>query len=135
MKVVAFNGSPRKGGNTEICLNLIGEELSKQGIELEIIQVGTRAKPCTACYQCLERGDGHCIQTDEVNGWIDKMVEADGIILASPVYYGGIAGGMKCFLDRSFLRQVRSCIIRLVRQLSRLRRSAVWRPISSSMRI
>lgn len=102
MKVVAFNGSPRKGGNTEICLNLIGEELSKQGIELEIIQVGTRAKPCTACYQCLERGDGHCIQTDEVNGWIDKMVEADGIILASPVYYGGIAGGMKCFLDRAF---------------------------------
>ena len=90
MKVVAFNGSPRKGGNTEICLNLIGEELSKQGIELEIIQVGTRAKPCTACYQCLERGDGHCIQTDEVNGWIDKMVEADGIILASPVYYGGL---------------------------------------------
>ena len=103
MKVVAFNGSPRKGGNTEICLNLIGEELSKQGIELEIIQVGTRAKPCAACYQCLERGDGHCIQTDEVNGWIDKMVEADGIILASPVYYGGIAGGMKCFLDRAFL--------------------------------
>ena len=44
MKVVAFNGSPRKGGNTEICLNLIGEELSKQGIELEIIQVGARVR-------------------------------------------------------------------------------------------
>lgn len=103
MKVVAFNGSPRKGGNTEICLKLIEEELNKQGIEMEIVQVGTKAKPCTACYRCLEVGDGYCIQKDEVNSWIDKMLEADGIILASPVYYGGIAGGMKCFLDRAFL--------------------------------
>ena len=45
MKVVAFNGSPRKGGNTEICLNLIGEELSKKGIELEIIQVADEKTP------------------------------------------------------------------------------------------
>ena len=103
MKVVAFNGSPRKGGNTEICLKLIEEELNKQGIEMEIVQVGTKAKPCTACYHCLDTGDGYCIQQDEVNSWIDKMTEADGIILASPVYYGGIAGGMKCFLDRAFL--------------------------------
>ncbi len=73
------------------------------GIELEIIQVGAKAKPCTACSKCLETGSGHCVQKDEVNDWIDKMVEADGIILASPVYYGGIAGGMKCFLDRAFL--------------------------------
>ncbi|MCQ2437652.1 MAG: flavodoxin family protein [Clostridia bacterium] len=103
MKVVAFNGSPRNGGNTEICLKLIGEELAKQGIELEIIKVGALAKPCVACYNCLDTGSGHCIQKDQVNEWIDKMVEADGIILASPVYYGGIAGGMKCFLDRAFL--------------------------------
>lgn len=103
MKVVAFNGSPRKGGNTEICLNLIGEELNKQGIELEIVQVGNKAKPCMACNYCLNTGSGYCAQKDdEVNAWIDKMVEADGIILASPVYYGGIAGGMKCFLDRAF---------------------------------
>lgn len=103
MKVVAFNGSPRKGGNTEICLKLIEKELNAQGIDMEIVQVGTKAKPCLACYHCLETGDGHCVQQDEVNAWIDKMVEADGIILASPVYYGGIAGGMKCFLDRAFL--------------------------------
>lgn len=103
MKVVAFNGSPRKGGNTEICLKLIEKELNAQGIDMEIVQVGTKAKPCLACYRCLETGDGHCVQQDEVNAWIDKMVEADGIILASPVYYGGIAGGMKCFLDRAFL--------------------------------
>lgn len=103
MKVVAFNGSPRKGGNNEICLKLIETELNKQGIEMEIVQVGAKANPCVACYNCLETGSGHCIQKDPVNEWIDKMVAADGIILASPVYYGGIAGGMKCFLDRAFL--------------------------------
>lgn len=103
MKVVAFNGSPRKGGNTEICLKLIEKELNAQGIELEIIQVGTKAKPCMACYHCLNTGSNHCVQDDEVNTWIDKACEAEGIILASPVYYGGIAGGMKCFLDRMFL--------------------------------
>ena len=103
MKVVALNGSPRKGGNTEVCLKLVEAELNKQGIEMEIIQVGNKPKPCMACYNCLETGSGHCIIDDEVNTWIDKMVEADGIILASPVYYGGIAGGMKCFLDRAFL--------------------------------
>lgn len=58
---------------------------------------------CLACYKCLETGSGHCIQKDKVNEWIDKMVQSDGILLASPVYYGGIAGTMKCFLDRAFL--------------------------------
>lgn len=103
MKVVAFNGSPRKGGNTDICLQVIEKELNAKGIELEVIHVGNKPKGCMACYNCLDTGSGHCIQKDEVNEWIDKMVEADGIILASPVYYGGIAGGMKCFLDRAFL--------------------------------
>lgn len=103
MKVVAFNGSPRKEGNTEQCLKIVEKELNAQGIELEIIQVGNLVKGCCACNYCLNTGSGHCAQKDEVNEWIDKMVEADGIILASPVYYGGIAGGMKCFLDRAFL--------------------------------
>lgn len=104
MKVVAFNGSPRKGGNCEIALKFIGEELNKENIDFEIIQVGNQeVKGCKACYHCLKTASGHCIQQDKANEWIDKMVEADGIILASPVYYGGIAGTMKCFLDRAFL--------------------------------
>ena len=103
MKVVAFNGSPRKGGNTEQCLKIVEKELNAQGIELEIIQVGNQVKGCCSCNYCLNTGSGHCAQKDQVNEWIDKMVEADGVILASPVYYGGIAGGMKCFLDRAFL--------------------------------
>ena len=57
-----------------------------------------------ACYKCLETGSLHCVQTDDmVNEIIDKCIEADGIILASPVYHGGIAGGMKCVMDRVML--------------------------------
>lgn len=104
MKVTAFNGSPRKGGNCEQALNFIGEELKKENIEFEIVQVGNKlVRGCVACYNCLETGSGYCVQKDDVNSWIDKMVNSDGILLASPVYYGGIAGTMKCFLDRAFL--------------------------------
>lgn len=106
MKVVAFNGSPRKGGNCGQCLDIIGVELGKQGIDLEVVQVGNQpVRGCVACYTCMQPGkEGRCVQdSDPVNGWMDKMREADGIILASPVYYGGINGTMKCFLDRAFL--------------------------------
>lgn len=104
MKVVAFNGSPRKNGNCELALNFICEELRREAIDFEIVQVGNQSvHGCIACYNCLQTGSGYCVQKDKVNEWIDKMVEADGILLASPVYYGGIAGTMKCFLDRAFL--------------------------------
>lgn len=104
MKVVAFNGSPRKGGNCEQALNFMGEAFNNNGIDFEIVQVGNKMiRGCLACYHCLQTDSGYCVQKDDVNEWIDKMVEADGIILASPVYYGGISGTMKCFLDRAFL--------------------------------
>ena len=102
-----------------------------RGIELEIIQVGAKAKPCTACSKCLETGSGHCVQKDEVNDWIDKMVEADGIILASPVYYGGIAGGMKCFLTGHFLQQATGCTIKSGRRSLHCAGQEAWRLISS----
>ena len=104
MKVVAFNGSPRKGGNCEQALNFMGEVFNNNGIDFEIVQVGNKMiRGCLACYHCLQTGSSYCVQKDDVNEWIDKMLEADGIILASPVYYGGISGTMKCFLDRAFL--------------------------------
>ncbi|MDF2856981.1 MAG: NADPH-dependent reductase [Neobacillus sp.] len=104
MKVVAFNGSPRKEGNTYHALSLIGEQLKKSGIEFEIIHVGNKAvRGCTACAGCMKNKDGKCvITTDEVNAWIQKMKEADGILLGSPVFFSGIAGTMKSFLDRAF---------------------------------
>ncbi|HEY3390429.1 MAG TPA: flavodoxin family protein [Prolixibacteraceae bacterium] len=104
MKVVAFNGSPRKEGNTYHALSLIGEQLKKSGIEFEIIHVGNKAvRGCAACMGCMKNKNEKCvITTDEVNAWIQKMKEADGILLGSPVFFSGIAGTMKSFLDRAF---------------------------------
>ena len=104
MKVVAFNGSPRKEGNTYYALKVIGEELAKEGIDSEIIQVGDKAvRGCLACNGCVKNQNERCvITTDEVNDWIQKMKEADGVLLGSPVHYSGIAGTMKSFLDRAF---------------------------------
>ncbi|MBP2034036.1 multimeric flavodoxin WrbA [Clostridium algifaecis] len=104
MKVVAFNGSPKKEGNTYHAIKMVAEELEKEGIEVEIVHVGNKAiRGCLACNACERNKNERCIiDTDEVNEWIQKMKEADGIILGSPVFYSGIAGTMKSFLDRAF---------------------------------
>jgi multimeric flavodoxin WrbA len=104
MKVVAIKGSPRKNGNTAFALNVIGNVLKEEGIEFEIIDVGGKyIRGCIACGKCAENKDGKCsITTDMLNDTLVKMKDADGIIISSPVYYSGIAGTMKCFLDRAF---------------------------------
>lgn len=103
MKVVAFNGSPKKEGNTYKALKMVSAELEKNDIEVEIIHVGNKnIRGCTGCNMCVKNQNGKCIINDEVNEWIEKMNEADGIILGSPVFYAGITGTMKCFLDRAF---------------------------------
>lgn len=103
MKVVAFNGSPRKEGNTYHAINIASEELKKEGIEVEIIHVGNKViRGCLACNGCVKNRNERCVIDDEVNEWIQKMKEADGIILGSPVHYSAIAGTMKSFLDRAF---------------------------------
>jgi multimeric flavodoxin WrbA len=104
MKVVAFNGSPRKNGNTAGCLNTVLAELEKQGIETELIHVGKeRIRGCVACYTCLKKQNEKCaVEDDPVNDWIQKMKAADGILLGSPVYFSGVAGTMKSVLDRAF---------------------------------
>ncbi|MEI8202861.1 MAG: flavodoxin family protein [Bacteroidota bacterium] len=104
MKVIAINGSPRNEGNTFHALSIVGNELKAQGIEFEIIQIGHKmVHGCLACYKCATNKDEKCtISNDPLNEWIQQIKEADGIILGSPVYYAGIAGTMKCFLDRLF---------------------------------
>lgn len=104
MKVVAFNGSPNKSGNTYSAIKVVTDELEKEGIEIEIIHIGNEAiNGCMACDGCARNQDQKCVQTkDNVNEWIDKMAKADGIILGSPVYFSGITGNMKSFLDRAF---------------------------------
>lgn len=104
MKVVAFNGSPKKNGNTYEAIKAVGDELHKENIEVEIIHVGNKViRGCMACGGCIKNRDEKCvINNDEVNDWIQKIKEADGIILGSPVYFSAIAGTMKSFLDRAF---------------------------------
>ncbi len=105
MKVLAFNGSPNKEGNTYHAIKIVCQELEKEGIETEIINVGSKAvRGCIACWQCAKNRNEKCvIPGDDVNEWIQKMKEADGIILGSPVHYSAIGGTMKSFLDRVFL--------------------------------
>jgi multimeric flavodoxin WrbA len=102
MKVVAFNGSARKDGNTAILINNVFKELEKEGIKCEMFQLaGKKIHGCTACYKCFDNKDKHCtIKNDIINDCIDKMLEADGIILASPTYFSNVSTEMKALIDR-----------------------------------
>lgn len=104
MKTVAINGSPNKNGNTFHALQMVTEELEKEGIETEILHVGNKAiRGCLACGQCIKKQNEQCVQVDdEVNEYIQKMKLADGILLGSPVHFSAIGGTMKSFLDRVF---------------------------------
>ncbi len=101
MKVIAINGSPKPKGNTYMALKTVCDELENQGIETEILHVGNmEIKGCIGCGRCKE---GQCVFSDEqLRGIVDKVHAADGLLLGSPVYYAGIAGTMKSFLDRLF---------------------------------
>jgi len=103
MKVVAFNGSPNKEGNTFQAIKMVATELEKENIEVEIIHVGNKTiRGCLACNGCVRNQDEKCVIKDEVNEWIQKMKDADGIILGSPVHYASVGATMKAFLDRAF---------------------------------
>lgn len=105
MKVIAFNGSPKKNGNTYHAIRLVADELEKEGIEVEIIHIGDKViRGCLGCGACSRNKDEKCIikEDDIVNESIQKIKEADGIIIGSPVHFSGIAGTMKSFLDRLF---------------------------------
>ena len=101
MKVVAFNGSPRKKGNTEILINEVFKVLKSEEIETELIPLGNKpVHGCTACMKCREIQDGKChIKNDHLNYCIEKMVEADGIIIGSPVYFADVTPEVKALID------------------------------------
>ncbi|WP_255451251.1 flavodoxin family protein [Sporomusa sp. KB1] len=102
LKVIAFNGSPRINGNTAQSLQLVLAELEKEGIETEFIQLGGRKVfGCLACGKCYEKKDNRCIrQDDEMNTFIQKMMEADGIIIGSPTYFSNVSSEVKALIDR-----------------------------------
>ena len=102
MKVVAFNGSARKNGNTAMMIGYMFEELTKAGIDTEMVQLsGEHPHGCIACYQCFKKKDGRCIvDLDCINSCVEKMTAADGIVLASPTYFADISTEMKALIDR-----------------------------------
>lgn len=103
MKVIAINGSPIKDGNSHSLIQTLFTELAKSDIETEEINIGLNpVKSCLSCYKCMHNQDKKCVQTnDRLNGLIEKMEEADGIVLASPVYFAQMSGQMKNFIDRA----------------------------------
>lgn len=103
MKVVAFNGSARKDGNTAILIRKVFGELEAEGIETELVQLaGKTIKGCIACGKCGKNKDKRCAVTNDVaNECIEKMIEADGIILGSPTYFSDLTAEMKALIDRA----------------------------------
>lgn len=103
MKVIAINGSPHPEGNTYQSLRRVCEELEKENIETEIITIGNRnICGCKACGACSKLGKCAFGDADGLNEIGEKMAAADGILIGSPVYYAGINGTLKSFLDRVF---------------------------------
>ena len=102
MKVLLINGSPHARGCTHTALETVAGELRQNGVDVEIIHVGHRdTRGCIGCYKCQELG--HCVfDKDMVNEVARKFADADGLVIGSPVYYAGMSGSLKSFLDRLF---------------------------------
>jgi multimeric flavodoxin WrbA len=102
MKVVAFNGSPRKEGNTAILLRRVMAELEREGIATELVHLaGHDIHGCTGCRRCAARQDRRCSRDDDmVNACLERMVAADGILLGSPTYFADVTTEMKALIDR-----------------------------------
>lgn len=103
MKVVAFNGSARTNGNTAIMIEHCFDHLRAADIECEMVQLASHnLNCCTVCLKCKEKQHAKCRQVDDpFNQFINMMIEADGIILASPSYFAGVTPELKALIDRT----------------------------------
>ncbi len=103
MKVIAFNGSARKEGNTAILLNLVLDELKNEGVETELYSLaGKPIQGCIGCFKCFEKKNQRCnVEKDIVNECIEKMIDADGILLGSPTYFADVSASMKALIERA----------------------------------
>jgi multimeric flavodoxin WrbA len=103
MKVIAFNGSARKDGNTAILIRYVLSELEGEGIDTELFQLsGKKIRGCIACFKCWEHKDRRCaVKNDVLNECIEKMLEADGVIIGSPTYFANVSTETKALIDRA----------------------------------
>jgi multimeric flavodoxin WrbA len=115
MKVVAFNGSARKDGNTYLLLKFALDEIKADGIETNLIQMaGHPIQGCVACGKCIKQKNMKCaIETDPFNEYFKEISEADGILLGSPVYFSDVTAGMKGLIERcGFVSRANGSILR-----------------------
>ncbi len=103
MYAVAINGSPRKGGNTEMLLKEVLSELDAGGWETELVKVGgTAIRGCIACQKCFENKDNQCaVTTDKFNDIHAKLLRADAIIMGSPTYFAAVSADLKALIERA----------------------------------
>ncbi|MCR4677709.1 MAG: flavodoxin family protein [Lachnospiraceae bacterium] len=101
MKVLIINGSPRINGNTTVAVNEMVKVFEKEGVETEVVQIGTMVvRGCIACGTCFKKGQ--CVFDDVVNELAPKFEAADGLVVASPVYYASANATISACLDRLF---------------------------------
>ncbi len=124
MKVVALNGSPKKQGNTYTSLNFMAEIFEENGIDYNIVHVGSKAlNGCIDCGVCSKKQGECAIKNDNFNEIAESLKGANGVIFGAPVYYAGIAGNMKCFMDRFFRTNSEELNFKPVAAICALRRS------------
>lgn len=100
MKVLAFQGSPRKKGNTEILLAAVAKGIKEEGGEIEIIRLcDLQIQPCTGCGGCDKTG--RCVLEDDMIPLCDKILAAKRVIIASPIYFYNVTAQTKAFIDRT----------------------------------
>ena len=100
MKIIGINGSPKAKGNTRLALDTMGEVFAQEGIEFEILHIGHKLSPCSGCFRCAKTHT--CTLPDDgLNAMYEKLIQADGAVFASPVYFASVTSGMRCFMDRS----------------------------------
>jgi len=103
MNVLAINGSPRKGGNTEQMLKHVLAPLDAAGWKTELYQLGGKPiRGCTACMKCWENQDKQCvIGNDKLNEVLEKMLKADAIVIGTPTYFADVSAEIKALIDRA----------------------------------
>ena len=103
MKAIAINGSPRKGGNTEIMLKKVLEPLEAAGWSTKYLRIGGKpVRGCLACFKCFEKRNRRCsVEKDDMNDYLEQIYAADAIILGSPTYFADVTPELKALIDRA----------------------------------
>lgn len=103
MNILVLNGSPRPQGNTKQMINAFKEGAESAGHQVTVIDVcKKKINGCLACEYCHTKGNGTCIQKDDMQEVTACLQEADMLVLASPIYYHGVSGQLKCVIDRLY---------------------------------